>query len=419
MPSSFFTGRHMTTRARTALLAFTALGLIASMWTLYVHYRLQSDPTYVSVCEVNESVSCQQVLTSQYGSVAGVPVAAGGAIWALLVFMLAAVGLKEPKSENASRVAGYIFLFSTLGLATVFYFGYISFFVLKTACLLCMTMYVSVIGTFLVSASSAGPIGALPSRLGRDVAGVFKNPLAATLAVVWLAASAGLVFAFPKPPQATQASSTGSASEQSSVPVETLTPEQRSEWEAWLDAQPRAPEAQPTGSTKVLVLKFNDYQCPSCRLAWVLYKDIIAKYEKAHPGVFQFENRDYPLETECGAGNAGHAAACEAAAAVRMAREKNRDKELEAALFERQSPSMTRNDVVSALQQVAQISSADFDAKYAKTLESIRVDVQLGQKLGITGTPTFFLNGIKLPSLRPAYFDAALDWAVRKFGATS
>ncbi len=105
----------------------------------------------------------------------------------------------------------------------------------------------------------------------------------------------------------------------------------------------------------------------------------------------------YPLETECGAfGNAGHAAACEAAAAVRMAREKNRDRELEAALFERQSPSMTRDEVVTALQQVAQISSADFDAKYAKTLESIRADVQLGQKLGVQGTPTF------LPEWHPA-----------------
>jgi uncharacterized membrane protein/protein-disulfide isomerase len=406
----------MTNRVRYALLAFTLLGLIASVYALYVHYRLQSDPTYVSVCEVNESVSCQQVLTSQYGSVSGVPVAAGGAIWSLLVFLLAAFGLKEPKSETTSRVAGYIFVLSTLGLASVFYFGYVSFFVLKTACPICITMYVSVIGTFLVSASSAGPIGALPSRLGYDVAHLLRNPTAAALAVVWLVVSAGLVFAFPKAPQPSQ---TASSASEPSVPVESLTPEQRVEWEAWLDTQPRAPEAMPSGSTKVLVLKFNDYQCPSCRLAWVLYKDIIAKYEKSHPGVFLFENRDYPLETECGAGNAGHVAACEAAAAVRMAREKNRDKALEAALFERQSPSMTRDDVVSALQQVAQISSADFDAKYGKTLESVRADVQLGQKLGITGTPTFFLNGIKLPSLRPAYFDAALDWAIRKFATTS
>jgi protein-disulfide isomerase len=190
-------------------------------------------------------------------------------------------------------------------------------------------------------------------------------------------------------------------------------------WAAGTTPQRRAPGAQPTGATKVLVLKFNDYQCPSCRLAWVLYKDIIAKYEKEHPGVFVFENKDFPLETECGAFSIPHAAACEAAAAVRLAREKNRDKELEAALFEKQSPSMTRADVVSTLQQVAQISSADFDARYAKTLESIRADVQLGQKLGVKGTPTFYLNGIQLPSLRPAYFDAALDWAVRRFATGS
>ena len=293
----------------------------------------------------------------------GVPVAAGGAIWSLLAFLLAAFGLKNPKSETASRVSGYLFVLATLGLASVFYFAYISFFVLKTACPICMTMYVSVIGTFLISATSAGPIAALPSRLGRDLAIMFKNPVAATLAVVWLAVSAGLVFAFPKPPQATPTSSSGAASSAPAVPpAETLTAEQRSEWEAWLDAQPRAPEAMPSGATKVLVLKFNDYQCPSCRLAWVLYKDIIAKYEKSHPGVFVFENKDFPLETECGAFSIPHPAACEAAAAVRMAREKNRDKELEAALFERQSPSMTRDDVVTALQQVAQISSADFDA---------------------------------------------------------
>ena len=85
---------------------------------------------------------------------------------------------------------------------------------------------------------------------------------------MWLAVSAGLVFGFPKPPQATLRPRVRRASRHPTV--ETLTAEQRSEWEAWLNAQPRAPEAMPSGATKVLVLKFNDYQCPSCRLAWVL-----------------------------------------------------------------------------------------------------------------------------------------------------
>ena len=99
-PRDFSQVDAMSSRVRTALLVFTALGLIASTYGMYVHYRLQSDPTYVSVCEVSESVSCQQVLTSEYGKVFGVPVAAGGAIWSLLAFMLAAVGLKNPKSET-------------------------------------------------------------------------------------------------------------------------------------------------------------------------------------------------------------------------------------------------------------------------------------------------------------------------------
>ncbi len=70
--------------------------------------------TFTTVCSLirrtsararsTQSVSCQQVLTSEYGSVLGVPVAAGGAIWSLLAFMLAAFGLKDPKSETASRV---------------------------------------------------------------------------------------------------------------------------------------------------------------------------------------------------------------------------------------------------------------------------------------------------------------------------
>jgi protein-disulfide isomerase len=149
----------------------------------------------------------------------------------------------------------------------------------------------------------------------------------------------------------------------------------------------------------------------------VLYKDIIAKYESAYPGVFRSENRDFPLETECGAGGV-HGAACEAAVAVRLAREKGMDKQLEAALFERQSPSMTREDVKAALQEVAKISGSDFDARYPKLLDAVRADVQLGQKVGVSGTPTFYINGIKLGGFRPVAFDAVIAYELKKAGVS-
>src|SRR5262245_55555269 len=162
----------MSNRTRYALVVLSVLGLAASIAALYVHYRLLTVPGYTSFCDVNETVSCQQVFQSAYGTVAGVPVAAGGAIWSALVLMLSAWGMRSPKSEDASRAAGYVFLLSTIGLAAVFYFAYASFFVLRQACPLCMTMYVSVIGIFLLSASAAGPLRTLQSGLSRDLRGL-------------------------------------------------------------------------------------------------------------------------------------------------------------------------------------------------------------------------------------------------------
>ena len=77
----------MTPRVRYALVVLSALGLIVSSAALYVHYRLLTVPNYSSFCDVSETISCQQVFQSQYGTVAGVPVAAGGAIWSALVLM--------------------------------------------------------------------------------------------------------------------------------------------------------------------------------------------------------------------------------------------------------------------------------------------------------------------------------------------
>jgi uncharacterized membrane protein len=401
----------MTARARYALITLAALGLVASLVALYVHYRLLTDPTYSSFCDVSDTVSCQQVLRSPYATIAGIPVAAGGAIWSALVLMLSTLGMRVPKSEQASRAAGYVFVLATLGLAAVFYLAYASFFVLRAACPICMTMYVSAVGIFFVSAGAAGPLRALTSGLGTDLGTVRKSPTALSLTMIWIVASVALVLLFPREQAVVEAA-------QEAAPVETLTPEQLVELHAWIDRQPRIPEAMPTQDAKVLLMKFNDYQCPSCRQTYVLYKEIIAKYEKAYPRVFKYETHDFPLESECGAGGQ-HTAACEAAVAVRLAREKNLDKQLEATLFDRQSFSMTRDDVKAALNEVTKISGSEYDARYAQVLEAVRADSQLGTKLGVSGTPTFFLNGIILNALRPAAFDAIIAYELKKAGVTS
>ena len=409
----------MLSRYRYALIGLALLGLGVSVTALVVHYRLMTDPGYSSFCDISATVSCQQVLESSYATVKGIPIASGGAIWSTAVLLLAFWGMRQPSSELAGRVAGYIFVLATAGLAVVFYYGYASFFKLGAACPICMAMYAAVAGIFLVSAAAATSLTAIPARLGEDLTGLTKSQSGTTLAVAWVAASIALLVLFPRPDAfGSQAASTVDVAPE--TPIETLTPEQTAEWDKYLDSRVPVTEAGvlPSGTAKVLLIKFNDYQCPSCRQAYILYKDIIAKYEAAYPGVFRYESRDFPLESECGAGGV-HAAACEAAVAVRLAKEKNLDKQLEATLFDRQSMSMTRDDVKAALREVTKISDSEFDSRYPKMLEAVKQDVELGQKVGVSGTPTFFINGIKLGGFRPAAFDAVIAYELKKAGVTS
>jgi uncharacterized membrane protein len=91
------------------------------------------------------------VLQSSYATFHGIPVAIGGAVWSTLVLLIAALGMRRDKEDQYAAASGYIFVLATVALSAVLYLGYASFFVIGKACPICMTMYVAVIGIFLVS----------------------------------------------------------------------------------------------------------------------------------------------------------------------------------------------------------------------------------------------------------------------------
>ena len=414
----------MKQHARALIIALAALALGASITGLYVHYQMLANPDYTSFCDISQTVSCEAVLSSRFATMFGIPVAAGGAIWAALVLLLAVFAMKpaespaakpsspkgstaKPADDAVGRVAGYVFILSTIALAAVLYLGYASFFILRTACPICLTMYVAVLGLFIVSGAAASGLSALPGRVGRDLTSVMMSPMAATLAVVWVVASVSLVAFFPH-----EQSAAAPEAAAYTPPTEVLGADELSQFQAWMDAQPRVEldVPKPNGA-KVVVIKFNDYQCPACKQAYVIYKSIQARYEKDYPGQVAFINVDYPLEAECNGGGP-HPSACEAAVAVRLAAEKNRRREMEAWLFDNQE-TLTRDRVKEGLSQIAQVTN--FDDRYKTVLEQVKADAQKGQKLQITGTPTFFIDGIRIGStLRPAYFDAAIAYELKK-----
>src|SRR5688572_14134137 len=226
----------MKKQTLTWILVLAAVALGASLASLYVHYRMIADPNYTSFCDISETVSCEAVYQSAYGSVAGVPVAAGGAIWSALVLLLAFVGLRARKPDTAAAVGGYVFVLATIGLAAVLYFGYASFFVLNRMCVLCVTVYVAVIGIFILSgASSSVALSALPGRIGRDLSALLKSPATAAIAAAWLIGSVALVALFPR----SEAAPAGVVEAAPPAPTETLQADELAAFDQWLAAQPR------------------------------------------------------------------------------------------------------------------------------------------------------------------------------------
>jgi protein-disulfide isomerase len=70
---------------------------------------------------------------------------------------------------------------------------------------------------------------------------------------------------------------------------------------------------------------------------------------------------------------------------------------------------MTPATVRQAARDVGQV--ADFDAKYAATLELVKADVALGTQLNINSTPTFFINGVRIDGQWAVqYFDQAIAY---------
>jgi uncharacterized membrane protein/protein-disulfide isomerase len=395
----------MSKRAALFALLCSLVGLAASAAAAYTHYHLLHDPMYRSFCDVNATFSCTQVYQSRFSTFQGVPVAILGAVWFVGAALLSVGGLTARPSVRES-IPGYLFVMSTVGLAVTLYLGYASFVLLKAVCLLCLTTYAAVIGIFLVSgAATTFPMTTLPRRATRDARVFISSPLALTLAILFFIGAASTVAFFPRGGSA--AASTLSGEEPAAAALPQPTQDQRSEFERWFAAQPRVPLIVPAEGAKVLVVKFNDYQCPACGQSYAQYKPIFAKYAAQNPGAVRLVMKDYPLNKDCNDALAQtiHGAACEAAVAVRLATPAKREA-MEEWLYAHQ-PAMTPPSVRQAARDIAQIP--DFDAKYATTLSLVKGDVALGRQLGIKSTPTFFINGVKVEGgLPPQYFDQAI-----------
>lgn len=193
-----------------------------------------------------------------------------------------------------------------------------------------------------------------------------------------------------------------------------LSVEQRAEFERWWDLQPTVSMSFENDGAKVLIVEFTDLQCPHCRQKYLELKPILDRYA-ARPKDVKFLLKHWPVSSTCNPRVASnpHPAACDAAAAVVMARPKGTADALVDWFFMHQdelSPATVRR--VAA--DVGKVT--DFEAQYARAIQEVKTDGALGSALGVGSTPSFFLNGRRLPGggVAPPYFDALINLEITR-----
>lgn len=409
----------MTNRSRLIVLVLALIGLGVAGEATWVHHKLLTDASYTPPCDVNTTFNCSQVYLSRYGSVWGVPVALGGVVWFGLVLLV--TGFAKPaKDPDPSNAAGaYLFVFGVIGLASILSLAYASFFVLKTYCLLCLATYASVIGIFITSGVTPSvPLASLPGRFARDLAGIFSRPVQATAGLTYVVAVALAIAFFPSESSATMASSAAPPTLGATATPATGQDDPKAQFEAWWNVQPRIETGEGLQGAKVVVVKFSDFQCPGCKQTWLMYKPVLDKYTAAQ---VRYVMKDFPLQPQCNVAvqQQVHASACDASVAFRAAEERGKGPEMEHWIFTNQAV-LTAASIREAARTIAGIT--DFDREFGLKLARIKKDTADGGALQISSTPTFFINGVKLPTgqwLNPEYFDYAIQLELKKAGGAA
>lgn len=135
---------------------------------------------------------------------------------------------------------------------------------------------------------------------------------------------------------------------------------------------------------KITIVEFGDYQCPFCLQEYPIIKKVAETYSQDVKFIF----RDFPLTSI-------HANALLAALAANCANEQGKFWAYHDLLYDNQSDLSATN--LKALAQQAGLDQNKFNdcVNSQKYLSKVQNDLNDGISLGLSGTPTFFINGIK------------------------
>jgi len=162
----------------------------------------------------------------------------------------------------------------------------------------------------------------------------------------------------------------------------------------------------------VILTEHSDFQCPACAQFYPIIKDILAEYPE-----LGFEYKHFPLISI-------HPFAVPAAKAAEAAGQQGKFFEMHDKLFENQQIWSRSPNPRAFFEQYAQeigLDMTQYRRQYGASAINDHIQNQYNEarELGLTGTPSFFLNGERLQFQTYEDFQAQIEAALQPAGNTA
>lgn len=188
--------------------------------------------------------------------------------------------------------------------------------------------------------------------------------------------------------------------------------------ERWEEAAPQEVSWSPErdfvlgpADAPVTIIEFTDFECPYCRTASSSVKRVRDRFGDEVRLVF----KNLPLDATCNPTMQRqlHANACRAALVARCAglRERELFWEIHDRLF--LAPRIDEDVIVRVTRELElDLGELEDCMESESTRKAIRQDIAEAQELGVTGTPTFFINGKRVHDYRDDSLERIVERAL-------
>ncbi|HIH38588.1 vitamin K epoxide reductase family protein [Candidatus Woesearchaeota archaeon] len=113
------------------ILILGILGLLLSLYALYIEKRAEKQKGYKAACDFNNKMSCTKAFTSKYGKTFGLPNSVYGMAFYLLIIILSFF--------NQVRIIQVLAFLAVLGSCCLAYMLYVK---LRDVCIVCTAIYI-------------------------------------------------------------------------------------------------------------------------------------------------------------------------------------------------------------------------------------------------------------------------------------